>query len=107
MTDTASTNVVPIDWSRRRTPPDWLGPLLRTARASHRWSLREVARLAGISREQMWKLEDGRRTPSVSVARALAAVLELTDEQTAELLAAAVPYAGRDWPGRAPRGARL
>lgn len=74
----------------RRTPPAGLGEML--GRARMRVGLRgtEAARLVGISRQYLVRLESGQRCPSVDVAERLAEVLGLADAERAELMAAAV-----------------
>lgn len=84
----------------RRTPPPGLGELIRTARMRAGFRGREGARLAGVSPGFLCDLEVGRSCPSVTMAQALADAFEMTDEERAHLLAAAVPDAGRDHPLR-------
>jgi transcriptional regulator with XRE-family HTH domain len=84
----------------RRTPPPWLGELIRTARMRAGLRGREGARLAGISPGFLCDLEVGRSCPSTSVARALAEAFKMTEAEREPLLAAAVSDAGRDHPLR-------
>lgn len=86
---------------QRRTPPAELGPMLRAARERAGLGLRQAARRAGLSPGHVVHLEVGSRCPSRSVAEQLAAVLELDDDEQAQLYAAAVRDAGRDHPWHA------
>lgn len=74
----------------RRVPPQGLGPMLNEARLRKNLRGPECARRVGISRPYMFRLETGQRCPSVDVAERLAEVLELTADERAELMAAAV-----------------
>jgi DNA-binding XRE family transcriptional regulator len=94
----AAAETVPT-W-RRRVPPPELGPMLRAARKARGWTHQRLADEIGTSRQTVTGLELGDRCPSRTVAVALADVLGLPHERRAELLDAAVPDAGRDWPGR-------
>lgn len=85
----------------RRTPPEGLGAMLRTARERAGLGQREAAREAGVSQGHLWALEAGRRVPSAAVAEDLAAVLTLASDELAQLRAAAVDDAGRSNPARA------
>jgi len=85
---------------QRRTPPEELGPMLRAARQRAGLGVREAARQARLSPGYMAHLEAGSRCPSRTVAERLAAVLELDDDEQAQLYAAAVTDAGRDHPAR-------
>lgn len=85
---------------RREAPAD-LGPMLRAARGRAGLKVVEAAFLAGISRPHLSNMEAGRRLPSEAIARALADVLCLDDDERARLLAVAVSDAGRDHPQRA------
>ncbi|NMI57105.1 MULTISPECIES: helix-turn-helix transcriptional regulator [unclassified Streptomyces] len=84
----------------RRTPPESLGPMLRAARERAGLGVREAARRTGLSSGYMANLEAGGRCPSRTVAERLAAVLELDDDEQAQLYGAAVTDAGRDHPAR-------
>lgn len=84
----------------RRTPPADVGPMLKAARVRADLGLRETARAAQISHPTLYDLERGKSCPSRTVASALAAVLELTDEERVVLDRAAVDDAGRDHPAR-------
>lgn len=79
----------------RRTPPADMGPMLRAARGDR--SRRSTAQAAGIDQSYLARLERGERVPSATVARVLADVLVLSDDDRARLLAVAVDDAGRDW----------
>jgi len=79
---------------QRRTPPATLGPMLGRARLRTGLRSAEAARLVGISRQYLVRLESGQRCPSVGVAEALAEVLRLDKEDRAELMAAAVTRGG-------------
>lgn len=85
---------------QRRTPPEGLGPMLRAAREGAGLGVREAARRAGLSSGYVAHLEAGDRCPSRTIAARLAAVLELDDDEQAQLYAAAVTDAGRDHPAR-------
>lgn len=82
----------------RRTPPPWMGELIRTARMRARLRGSEGARLAGVSPSYLCDLEVGRACPSATVARALATAFAMTEAEREQLLAAAVTDAGRDYP---------
>ncbi|MFE7229868.1 helix-turn-helix domain-containing protein [Streptomyces sp. NPDC057596] len=85
----------------RRTPPQGLGPLLRTARERAGLSQSEVGRRAGIPQGYVWKLETGQRCPSTAVAERLADVLRLKLPECKTLFGCAVDDAGRSHPARA------
>ncbi|MFI6123254.1 helix-turn-helix transcriptional regulator [Streptomyces sp. NPDC051064] len=84
----------------RRTPPATLGPLLAAARERTGLSQRRASVAAGLNRHYMCAVEAGTRTPSLNAARRLADVLELADDERAQLYAAAVRDAGYSHPGR-------
>ncbi|MFG2473543.1 helix-turn-helix domain-containing protein [Streptomyces fagopyri] len=84
----------------RRLPPEGLGQLLRSARERAGLGVRETARRSGLSGGYVSDLEAGRRCPSLTVAQQLADTMGLTEDERAQLLAAAVTDAGRDYPGR-------
>ncbi|MHA6762063.1 helix-turn-helix domain-containing protein [Streptacidiphilus sp. PAMC 29251] len=75
---------------QRRIPPPELGQMLGRARMRADLRGREAARLVGISRQYLVRLEVGQRSPSVAVAEQLAEVLQLTAHERAALMAAAV-----------------
>ncbi|MFD3640689.1 helix-turn-helix domain-containing protein [Streptomyces griseus] len=85
----------------RRTPPVTLGPLLTAARERTGLSRRRASVAAGMNRHYLSAVEAGTRTPSRVAAERLADVLELTDQERAELYAAAVTDAGHSHPARA------
>ena len=70
---------------------------LRIALLELRLSYRKAAREIGISYGYLHGLTHGTRSPSVTVAERLIAVLPLDSEDAAALLAEAVEVAGRDW----------
>jgi transcriptional regulator with XRE-family HTH domain len=72
--------------------------MLRTARERAGLGVREAARQAGLSPGYVAHLEAGDRCPSRTVAARLAAVLELDDEERAQLCAAAITDAGQRSP---------
>lgn len=74
--------------------------MLRAARERAGMGQREAARKAHLSPGYMAHLEAGARCPSRTVAERLAVVLELNDDEQAQLYAAAVTDAGRDHPWR-------
>jgi ribosome-binding protein aMBF1 (putative translation factor) len=92
---------VVVEIRERRTPPEGLGPMLRTARERADLGVRAAARRLEVSSGYLAHLEAGERCPSRTVAERLAAVLELDDDERAQLYAAAVTDAGRDHPARA------
>ncbi|WP_269857946.1 helix-turn-helix domain-containing protein [Streptomyces sp. RPT161] len=92
---------------KRHTPPPELGPLLAAARQRSGLGLRETARRAGLNHQYLQRLETGQRVPSMSVAKVLAEVLALDEAERAVLLAAALPDAGRDYPGRRRPGSKI
>jgi transcriptional regulator with XRE-family HTH domain len=81
--------------------------MLGTARMRAGYRLREAARLIGIGHEYLLRLETGQRVPSRSVATTIADVLGLDDIERAELLAAALDGAGRDYPKRRVPGSPI
>jgi hypothetical protein len=83
------------DDARHLLPAD-LAAELRAARLRV-GSLRRCAARAGIAAGYLSRLERGERAPSVSVARDLCDALKLEHNLAERLLAAAVPYVGRDW----------
>jgi transcriptional regulator with XRE-family HTH domain len=58
---------------------------LRSLRAERRWTQRELAERAGVSKEAIYTYECGRKSPHPSTLRLLAAALEVP---TGALLAA-------------------
>lgn len=92
--------VMSVEIRMRRIPPAGFGPMLRAARERAGLGMRETARQASLSAGYMAHLEAGGRSPSRSVAERLAAILELTDDEQAQLYVAAVTDAGRDHPAR-------
>jgi transcriptional regulator with XRE-family HTH domain len=87
----------------RRTPPAGLGDALREARRIAGLSQGAVAAAVGVRSDYVSKIERNERCPSVSVAEALAAVLNLSATAAALLKAAAVGDAGRSHPWRKSR----
>jgi DNA-binding XRE family transcriptional regulator len=81
---------------QRRTPPPELGPMLAAARVRAGYRGAEAARLVGVSRQYLVRLESGQRCPSVDVAARLVEVLGLTGAERAQLMAVAVVKADRD-----------
>jgi transcriptional regulator with XRE-family HTH domain len=90
-----------MDTSHRHYLPQPLAYVLWRRREARGWTQRDVASRVGIDRAYLAHLEAGRRAPSRSVAEALIAVLALPADLAEQLRSAAVPNAGRDWPGRA------
>ncbi|MEV7427014.1 helix-turn-helix transcriptional regulator [Streptomyces sp. NPDC091212] len=74
--------------------------MLAAARARTGLGQRQASGRAGLNGSYLNAIEHGRRTPSLVVARQLADVLNLTDDERAKLYAAAVTDAGRSHPGR-------
>jgi transcriptional regulator with XRE-family HTH domain len=68
---------------------------------------REAARLLGLDPGYLVRLETGQRVPSATVARRLAEVLVLTEDETAALMGAAVTDAGADHPAKRAAGAGM
>lgn len=85
----------------RRTPPEALGPLLRSARARAGLTQGAAARGAGIPQPYLSMLEAGLRVPSMAVAELLGDVLRLTLPECRALYGCAVSDAGRSHPARA------
>jgi DNA-binding XRE family transcriptional regulator len=81
---------------QRRVPPPELGRMLGEARMRAGLRGTEAARLTGVSRQYLVRLETGQRCPSVEVAERLAVVLRLTGAEAGKLMAAAAK------PGRGP-----
>ncbi|MFF3092126.1 helix-turn-helix domain-containing protein [Streptomyces cyaneofuscatus] len=84
----------------RRTPPADLGPMLAAARERTGYTRRRVSIAAGLGRNYFGLIEGGHRTPSRVTAERLAEVLQLTDQERAQLYAAAVTDAGYSHPAR-------
>jgi transcriptional regulator with XRE-family HTH domain len=82
-------------WERHLLPPD-LADGLRRTRQARGLSLRQVARMAGISAGFLSRLERAERCPRVSTAVRLAAVLDLDDDLADELIGASVDDAWAD-----------
>ena len=95
--DTATGNGGPQShaFRERRTPPLAVGVMLRAARNRAGLGVRETARRTGIAHSHLIGLEQSTRCPSVAVAEALAAVLDLDPDERALLATAAVNDAGR------------
>jgi transcriptional regulator with XRE-family HTH domain len=55
-----------------------VGERLRTLRQEHRYSMRKLAKLAGVSPSLISEVERGRVEPSISVLKRLASVLDTT-----------------------------
>lgn len=91
----------PYAFRVRRTPPAAVGVMLRAARERAGLGVRETARRAGIAHTHLLGMETGHRCPSVIVADALAAVLDLDPNERTLLATAAVPDAGRSHPAKA------
>jgi transcriptional regulator with XRE-family HTH domain len=79
---------------RRVLKPD-VATALRAARKRRGESAAVVARVVGVSRAHVLRLEQGERCPSTVVARALADHLRLDPDAADALMAEAVPDAGR------------
>jgi transcriptional regulator with XRE-family HTH domain len=60
---------------------DTLGDVIRAQRQLHRMSLRELARMTGISNPYLSQIERGLREPSDTVVDAIAEALDLTTER--------------------------
>jgi len=58
-----------------------LGDVIRSQRHLHRMSLRELARMTGISNPYLSQIERGLREPSDTVVDAIAGALDLTTER--------------------------
>ena len=80
---------------QRRTMPTEVGQMLGRARMRAGLRGTEAARLVGVSRQYLVRLESGQRCPSADVARCLAQVLGLTETERVELMAVAVVKPGR------------
>jgi transcriptional regulator with XRE-family HTH domain len=78
--------------------PDDLAAAIRAHRLRRGLGLREAARTAGIPHSHLSMIERGQRAPSLSVAELLCDALRLPAHLAAELIAAAQPHAGRDYP---------
>ncbi|MEY9839688.1 helix-turn-helix domain-containing protein [Streptacidiphilus sp. EB103A] len=90
---------------QRRTPPPELGEIINRGRLRAGLRGAECARVAGLSRAYLLQLELGKRVPSAYTVERLAGVLALTDPEREQLMAAAVPDAGRSHPGAVARRA--
>jgi transcriptional regulator with XRE-family HTH domain len=60
---------------------DTLGDVIRSQRHLHQMSLRELARMTGISNPYLSQIERGLREPSDTVVGAIADALDLTTER--------------------------
>jgi transcriptional regulator with XRE-family HTH domain len=60
---------------------DTLGDVIRSQRHLHQMSLRELARMTGISNPYLSQIERGLREPSDTVVQAIAGALDLTTER--------------------------
>ena len=58
-----------------------LGDVIRQQRQLHELSLRELARLTGISNPYLSQIEHGLREPSTTVVNAIADALDMTTER--------------------------
>ncbi len=89
---------------RARQPARYLDPevaaMLAAARRQLGWSYRQAGRKSGVAYGYLCLLEQGKRAPSVVVARILAAAYRLGEDDARRLEACAVTGAGRDWPAR-------
>jgi transcriptional regulator with XRE-family HTH domain len=90
--------------SERHVLPPELAAELRAARWRRGLSLRQLADKVRVAHGYLCLLEQGKRCPSVAVARELAAALQLDPDVVAPLLAVARPDAGRSW--RPPHSVR-
>jgi transcriptional regulator with XRE-family HTH domain len=79
-----------MEHRERQIPPPWLGELIRTARLRAGLRGAEGARLAGLGRQYLVRLECGQRCPSVDAAERLAEAFKMTATERSVLLAAAV-----------------
>ncbi|MER7309937.1 helix-turn-helix transcriptional regulator [Streptomyces griseoluteus] len=79
--------------------------MLRRARTRRGLGQGETGRLVGLSQGYISNLERGQRTPSLTVAEALADVLGLSLRECQQLYAAAVTDAGRYSRQRLPQAA--
>jgi transcriptional regulator with XRE-family HTH domain len=89
-----------MDQTRRHTLPLDLGAELRAYRQSQGSTLAQVGERAGVDPSHLGHMEHGRRAPSKSIAERLIEVLGLPSDLAERLRSAAIPNAGRDWPGR-------
>jgi len=81
----------------RRIPPAEVGQMLGRARMRAGLRGREAARLAGLSRSYLLRLETGERTPSRTVVDVLITLFDLDDTEREMLLATSVDDAGRGY----------
>jgi transcriptional regulator with XRE-family HTH domain len=81
-----------------------LAAVLRAARRSRGWSLREAARRVGVAHGTIVHLEQGRRAPSAYVAGQLADAYGLAAADAEWLRSEAIPGAGKSSPLRARFG---
>ncbi len=84
----------------RSVLPAHLAELLGRQRRRLGWSTLDAARWTGLCKSMITALERGSRCPSVATAEMLAVVYKLSAAETTEMLAVAVPDAGRSRPGR-------
>ena len=63
-----------------RSGPPALGELIRSQRELHELSMRQLAKMAGISNPYLSQIERGLRAPSEQVLEAIARSLELSAE---------------------------
>jgi DNA-binding XRE family transcriptional regulator len=83
-----------------RSCDPYAAAVLRKARAARGWSVSEAARRSGVSRRMITLLERAERRPSVSTARDLIRVYQLSGQRADAVRDIAVPFAGRDSPFR-------
>lgn len=94
-----------VEVRMRRTPPPGFGAILTAARQAAGLGVREAARSVGIDAGHMSRLESEERSPSLTVARRLVEVLNLSGTAQRVVLGAAVRDAGRDHPAKRPERA--
>jgi len=85
----------PIENTRRHVLPADLAAQLRAARLYRGLGLRELARHVGLTPGYLTLLEQGKRCPSLAVARDLVTALELVPDLAEQLFAIARPDTGR------------
>lgn len=83
--------------SWRHYPPPGFGATLERLRRRRGWAPTFASRKIGIPRQYLWLLEQGRRSPSRSVALDIVAAYRPDEEDRATILAAARDGVGRDW----------
>jgi transcriptional regulator with XRE-family HTH domain len=74
------------------------GAMLRAARMRHGWLLTKAAEECDLDYTFLWRLENSKRAPSVTVAAGIIRGLGLSRAEAVKLLSESVEGVGRDRP---------